>query len=198
MKLRIALVLVLLALATGVRADVPAEHRLYLPLVVKDWYPEVAPARTYMPVGSVARYADSEISFTAVVAGLQTLVVINVNLPAWMLDFFPRADLRLVQDYDYEHGYVLIGITRAYIDDMMIFTIPSYVGPGCANKFVVYDPDGEQVIAEMWFDSSGLPPEPDPWPGDPPQPTAMPDGVDADLQAEVDYWVARAAEWEAR
>jgi len=195
MKLRIALVLVLLALATGVRADVPAEHRIYLPMVVSDWYPEVAPARTYMPVGSVARYADSSISFTGVVAGLQTLVIIGITIPQYILDFFPAADFRLVQGDNYASGYVLIGVAYPYDNDYLIFTIPSYIGPGCANKLVLYDPDGEQVIAEAWFDSSGIPPmpEPDPWPGEPP---VLPEG--ATMQDEVSYWVARAAEWEAR
>jgi len=184
----------------------PQDYKMTLPLVLKGWYPETAPAKTYMPVGSVARYYDSMMGFTGIVAGLQTLVINNLYYPQVMLDLFPQADFRLVQDYDYEHGYVLIGMVRTYDNGLLIFIIPSYVGPGCANKLVLWDNNGQQVIAEAWFDSSGLPPEPDPWPaptetptlGDPPMPTALPPSVNAALQDEVRYWVARAAEWEAR
>lgn len=112
---------------------------------------EVAPEATFTSVGAMAEFAGTPgVNGKAVVAGLQTLILYEFSFDGKRAD----VDIRLVSGEEYANPVaVLIELEpRAYAHELILTRIPSAIGPGSADRVVVYSPDTGEVYAEARFD----------------------------------------------
>ncbi len=112
---------------------------------------EPAPESTFTSVGNVAKLSGEHgVSGTAIVAGLQTLIVQSFNYDGKG----PRVDIRLVKGEDYENpAAILVELEqRAYDNEMVLMIIPSAAGPGKVDRVAIYCPETGEVYAWGTFD----------------------------------------------
>ena len=111
---------------------------------------EFVPERTFTRVGNVAEFSgEHAVSGKAVVAGLQTLIILRFNFDGKG----PAADIRLVNGQDYENpAAILFELEqRAYEKVVLQARIPVAAGPGTADSIAVYCPETGQAYATAQF-----------------------------------------------
>ena len=111
---------------------------------------ELAPESTFTRVGNVAEFSgEHDVSGKAVVAGLQTLIILRFNFDGKG----PKADIRLVNGQDYGNpAAILIELEqRPYEKVVLDARIPVTAGPGTADSIAVYCPETGQVYAAAEF-----------------------------------------------
>jgi hypothetical protein len=130
----------------------------YLPLIVSasTCDDDVAPEKTFTDVGSVARFSGfNGLSGTAVVAGLQTMIITSFSFwggthaSIWLAKW-PNLDEPLLKLCDLE--------PRAYVNETLMYHIPCWMVYGSAD-FIVIQGDGPYtgVLAAEWFNNDGIP-----------------------------------------
>ena len=163
---RVALVLLaLLSLAacapkptpqpTATATPVPTETPVPTPTPIPTPTPfptasEPAPEFTFTEVGNVAELSGAHgVSATAVVAGLQTLIIQGFNFDGKG----PKADLRLVLGNDLSNPVWIIQELeqRPYQNEIVFADIPSSVKPGSADSIAVYCPETGEAYAVAVF-----------------------------------------------
>jgi len=111
---------------------------------------EPAPEFTFTNVGDVARFSGTHgISGTAVVAGLQTLIIQGFNFDGKG----PKADIRLVKGSDLANPAWIIQELeqRPYQNEIVFAHIPSSLQPGSADSIAVYCPETGEACAVAVF-----------------------------------------------
>lgn len=111
---------------------------------------EPAPEFTFTDVGNVARFKGThDVSGTAVVAGLQTLIIQGFNFDGKG----PKADVRLVKGDDFSNPVWIIKELeqRPYQNEIIFAHIPSSLQPGSADSIAVYCPETGEVYASAVF-----------------------------------------------
>jgi len=111
---------------------------------------EPAPEAIFAPVGYRAVFSgDHGVSGKAVVAGLQTMIILGMNFDGKG----PEADLRLVLGDDYDNPIVILAELeqRPYEAEFMQLRIPADAAPGTADSIAVYCPETETAYAVAVF-----------------------------------------------
>ena len=111
---------------------------------------EPAPEFTFTNVGNVAELSGAHgVSCTAVVAGLQTLIIQGFNFDGKG----PKADIRLVLGDDLANPTWIIQELeqRPYQNEIVFAHIPSSVKPGSADSIAVYCPETGEAYAVAIF-----------------------------------------------
>ena len=111
---------------------------------------EVAPESTFTGVGNVARFEGIHgVSGTAVVAGLQTLIIQSFNFDGKG----PKADIRLVKGGDLANPAWIVQELeqRPYQNEIVFAHIPSSLQPGSADSIAVYCPETGEAYATAVF-----------------------------------------------
>ena len=140
---------------TPVPTSVPTETPVPTPTPVPSPTPfptanEPAPELTFTSVGNVAEFSGAHgVSGTAVVAGLQTLIIQGFNFDGKGL----KADVRLVLGDDFANPAWIIQELepRAYEKEIIFAHIPSSVKPGAADSIAVYCPETGEAYATALF-----------------------------------------------
>ena len=140
---------------TSTATPLPTETAIPTPTEIPSPTPfptasEPAPEFTFTNVGNVARFKGThDVSGTAVVAGLQTLIIQGFNFDGKG----PKADVRLVKGDDFGHPVWIIRELeqRPYQNEIIFAHIPSSLQPGSADSIAVYCPETGEVYASAVF-----------------------------------------------
>lgn len=140
---------------TSTATPLPTETAIPTPTEVPSPTPfptanEPAPEFTFTSVGNVARFKGiHDVSGTAVVAGLQTLIIQGFNFDGKG----PKADIRLVKGDDFANPVWIIKELeqRPYQNEIVFAHIPSSLQPGSADSIAVYCPETGEVYASAVF-----------------------------------------------
>jgi hypothetical protein len=111
---------------------------------------EPAPEATFTEVGNTATFSGTHgVAGTAIVAGLQTLIIQGFAYDGKG----SAADIRLVLGEDYANpATILLQLEqREYKDEMLYVIVPASVGPGSADSIAVYNPDTGELYASQRF-----------------------------------------------
>jgi len=111
---------------------------------------EPAPEAIFAPVGYRAVFSgDHGVSGKAVVAGLQTMIILGMNFDGKG----PQADLRLVLGDDYDNPIVILTELeqRPYEAEFLQLRIPAEAAPGTADSIAVYCPETGTAYAVAVF-----------------------------------------------
>jgi len=111
---------------------------------------EPAPEFTFTEVGNVAELSgDHGVSATAVVAGLQTMIIQGFSFDGKG----PKADIRLILGNDLANPVWIIQELeqRPYQKEIIFAHIPSSVKPGSADSIAVYCPETGEAYAVAVF-----------------------------------------------
>ena len=111
---------------------------------------EPAPEAIFASVGDRAVFSgDHDASGKAVIAGLQTMIILGFNFDGKG----PQADLRLVRGNDYDNpAAILVTLeARPYAQEFLQLRIPAEAAPGTADSIAVYCPETETAYAVAKF-----------------------------------------------
>ncbi len=104
-----------------------------------------APEEAFLEIGSKASLQGEAhgVAGDATVAGLQTIIVRDFRYDAAC----EAADIRLgmADDFDEPAAILMMLENRAYNDEILILTVPSYVKRGEADSIAVYCPASSKV-----------------------------------------------------
>jgi hypothetical protein len=111
---------------------------------------EPAPEAIFIGVGATSEFSgEHNVSGKAVIAGLQTLIIMRFHFDGKG----PQADLRLVLGENATEPTAILAELepRAYENEFLQVRIPGSVGPGTADRLIVYCPETGEVYATAIF-----------------------------------------------